>query len=193
MDPMPAPSTGYPTHMTVEEFLAVPETEPGHWQLVEGEVVVYFPTWQHQKAIENLLFAFGQWRRAASGRGSHIMEVDTAAGPDSMLGPDLQWYAEGRELNDRFSRPQPLGDLIVEVRSPSTWAVDIGRKRAIYERMGVQELWLVDPYSQTVLTFGRVTPDAPTFDVAAELGGDEELTSRLLDGFAVPVAEIFRD
>lgn len=193
MDPMPAPSTGYPTHMTVEEFLAVPETEPGHWQLVEGEVVVNFPTAAHQNAVLNVGSAIKDWQRSGTERGRVLLEVDTAAGPGSMLGPDLQWYAEGRELNDRFSRPQPLGDLIVEVRSPSTWAVDVGRKRAIYEREGVQELWLVDPYSQTVLVFGRVTPDAPTFDVAAELGGDEELTSRLLDGFALPVAEIFRD
>lgn len=193
MDPMPAPSTGYPTHMTLAEFLAIPESEPGHWQLVEGEVVVSFPTAAHQQAVENLLFALGLWRRAAPGRGRTLMEVDTTSGPDSRLGPDIQWYADGRELNDPFSRPQPLGDLIVEVRSPSTWAVDVGPKRALYERKGVQELWLVDPYSQTVLVFARSTPDAPAFDVVGELGGDEELTSPLLDGFALPVAEIFRD
>jgi len=35
--------------MTVAEFMAIPEDEPGHWELVEGEVVVNFPTGAHQR------------------------------------------------------------------------------------------------------------------------------------------------
>lgn len=185
------PATSSPRRMTVAEFMAIPEDEPGHWELVEGEVVVNFPTGAHQRAIENLLFALGLWRRAEPGRGQTILEVDTAAGRGSILGPDIQWYSEGRELNDMFLSPQPLGDLVVEVRSPSTWAVDVGRKRAIYEREGVPELWLVDPFSCTVLVFARTAPIAPTFDRVREVGCDETLTSPLLPGFGVTVAAIF--
>ena len=43
------PATSSPRRMTVAEFMAIPEDEPGHWELVEGEVVVNFPTGAHQR------------------------------------------------------------------------------------------------------------------------------------------------
>jgi Uma2 family endonuclease len=78
----------------------------------------------------------------------------------------------------------------VEVRSPSTWHVDLGRKRQIYERHGVRELWLVDPPAQSVLVFRRSGGSA-SFDITTEIGVDETLTSPLLTGFTVPITTVF--
>ena len=36
-------------------------------------------------------------------------------------------------------------DLVLEVLSGSTWRRDMGVKKTIYERMGVQEYWILDP------------------------------------------------
>ena len=36
-------------------------------------------------------------------------------------------------------------DFVLEVLSESTWRRDMGVKKAIYERMGVQEYWILDP------------------------------------------------
>ena len=185
------PATDAPRRMTVEEFLAVPESEPGRWELIDGEVVVSDPTFLHQQTATNLLFALETWRRAADRRGVVNLPVDTAGGPDTIVAPDLQWWSHGRDLPDPTTRPYPLGDLVVEVRSPSTWAVDVGRKRAIYEREGVRELWLVDPLSQTVLVFARSSAAAAEFDVARDLGPGDALTSPLLPEFSVGVAELF--
>ena len=41
-------------------------------------------------------------------------------------------------------------DLVVEVLSPSTAAKDRGRKRAVYERCGVKEYWLVSPEAKSI-------------------------------------------
>lgn len=35
-------------------------------------------------------------------------------------------------------------DFVLELGSPSTWREDLGRKRGIYERLGVREYWLFD-------------------------------------------------
>ena len=78
---------------------------------------------------------------------------------------------------------------MVEVRSPSTWRHDIGPKKAGYEAMGVRELWLVDFTS--VLVFRRSDPKRPDFDVSLELTPDETLTSPLLLGFALPLADLY--
>lgn len=189
MNAVPA-STSLARRMTVEEFLAVPETEPGHWELVEGEVVVSFPTFSHQRVVLDLGVAFTIWSRAAPDRGTTTLEIDTVAGSNSIFGPDLQWYAHDRELPDPNTRPFPVGDLVVEVRSPSTWAVDVGRKLAIYEREGVRELWLVDPLSRTVLVFARSTAGATSFDLARDLGAADTLSSPLLPDFALAVADL---
>jgi Uma2 family endonuclease len=41
-------------------------------------------------------------------------------------------------------------DWVCEVVSPSTEAIDRGRKRTIYGREGVSHLWLVNPLAKTL-------------------------------------------
>lgn len=180
-----------PQRMTVEQYMALPEAEVGHRELVEGELVVSFPTFAHEQAVLNLASEIRAWCGQAAGRGTVSLTIDTVAGPASMLAPDVQWWGPERELPDPHTRPFPLGDLVVEVRSPSTWAVDVGRKRRIYEREGVRELWFVDPLSRTVLVFARSSAGTDEFDAARDLGPAEELSSPLLPGFAVAVAAVF--
>lgn len=180
-----------PQRMTAEEFLALPEREDHRrYELVDGEVVVSEPKPLHQQAVANVLFRITLWTREAPGRGLPLLPIDTLIDRWTVLAPDLQWYAEDRDLPEMTTRPWPSGDLVVEVRSPSTWHRDIGHKREIYERDGVRELWLVDPPARTVLVFRR-SEGSTTFDVTTEIGDDETLTSPLLPGFAVAVAELF--
>ncbi|MCK9247574.1 MAG: Uma2 family endonuclease [Solirubrobacteraceae bacterium] len=185
---MPAAS---PAPMTAEEFLAIPAREGERLELIEGELIVMEGALlQHQLALGNLYGLLWTWSRTEPDRGLVALEVDTQLDRHNVLLPDLQWYAPGREL-DATRRPQPLGDLVAEVRSPSTWARDVGIKRDLYERHGAGELWLVDPAARSVLVFARTTPDAPRFDTVTERTADESLTSALLPGFAVDVAAIF--
>ena len=103
------------------------------------------------------------------------------------------WYREDRVPQRTDPMPYPMPDLVVEVRSPSTWRCDIGVKKAYYELHGAAELWLVDTAADVVLAFRRSSPKAEHLDVSVELAAGETLTSPLLPGFAVAVAEIFGD
>lgn len=83
---------------------------------------------------------------------------------------------------------------MVEVRSPTTWRYDVGAKRDVYERVGAAELWLVDTEAASVLVYRRSSAEVGAgFGVALELAADEALTSPLLPGFSVTVAELFAD
>ncbi len=180
-----------PQRMTADEFMALPgRDDSARLELIDGEVVLSKPTPLHQDAVMEIAFQLKLWTREAPGRGKPTLDIDTAIDRWTVLVPDLQWYSEGRELPGRTEPPWPLGDLVVEVRSPSTWHRDVGRKKQIYERDGVRELWLVDPSARTVLVFRR-TEGSATFDVTFEAGEDETLTSPLLPGFAAPVGELF--
>ena len=103
------------------------------------------------------------------------------------------WYSEGRVPSRDDRGPYPVPDLAVEVRSPSTWRFDIGRKKDNYERHGVAELWLVDTAADVVFVFRRSHPQAPHFDVSLDDGSDQTLTSPMLAGFSLPVGEVFAD
>ncbi len=178
--------------MTAEEFLALPEPERG-WpsSLVEGEVVVNHPTRLHGKVNTLLIVALAAWTRGGPERGEVSVPLDIGIDERNVYAPDVLWYAEGRAPARDAKPPSPLPDLAVEVRSPSTWRYDIGAKKAGYERHGLPELWLMDTAAHEVLVFRRSQAGAPAFDVAIELEREQQLTSPLLPGFALALAELF--
>jgi len=186
---MPVPA---PTRMTAEEFLAMPREETLRYELIDGELLVLSrPKPLHQAAVTSLLFEIELWIRCGGSRGFVTIDIDTGVDDWTVLAPDLQWYAADRDRPPLDEAPWPLGDLVIEVRSPSTWHIDVGRKRQIYEREGVRELWLVDPPARSVLVFRRTAAHAASFDDAAEVSAGEQLTSPLLPGFSADVAELF--
>lgn len=190
MHAMPAPAS--PAPMTAEEYLARPFADDGRRrELIEGEVVVTEPSFRHQDIVGALYSELRTWARAADDRGFASLNIDTAISERSVFAPDAQWYRAGREFADPDVRPQAVGDLVIEVRSPSTWQYDIGIKRSRYESLGVAELWLVDTPARTILVFRRSSPDVRVFDVALELGDAHTLTSPLLPGFALALGDVF--
>jgi Uma2 family endonuclease len=176
--------------MTREEYLQFDEVPYGT-SLVDGELIVSFPLAWHQMLVHRILFAIELWIRHGSDRGETMGSIDTDLDETNVYGPDLVWYRAERLIRDVHARPQPLPDVAVEVRSPSTWCYDIGAKKTNYERYGLPELWLVDTAADEVLVFRRSSPKSRTFDVSEELTREDTLTSPLLPGFALPLRELF--
>lgn len=176
--------------MTADEYLAR-EFDEVRSELVEGEVVVQDPLNLHQVVVMDLFRALDGWAMEQPGRGRVSISLDVKLDERNVFGPDLMWYAEGRAPARHDQRPYPVSDLVVEVRSPSTWRYDIGAKKSAYERGGLPELWLVDTAANVVLVFRRSAPTAATFGVSLELGVGDELTSPLLAGFALSLGGLF--
>ena len=129
------------------------------------------------------------WEKGGVDRGFTCLPLDIKLDEFNVYAPDVLWYAEGHAPELMAPRPYAPPDLVVEIRSPSTWRHDIGRKKSGYEAAGVRELWLVD--FTCVLVFRRSDPKRPDFDVALELTPEETLTSPLLPGFALPLADLY--
>ncbi len=178
--------------MTAVQFVAARVPDHGRpWNLVGGEVVVNEPTRVHARVQSNILVALELWTRQAAGRGCAGLPIDIGLDDRNVFAPDVHWYREERVPANDAVPPYAMADLAVEVRSPSTWRYDIGAKKSAYERHGLRELWLVDTVAETVLIYRRSKSDSARFDLSLELEAGAKLTSPLLRGFGVPVAEIF--
>ncbi|ANX03835.1 Uma2 family endonuclease [Immundisolibacter cernigliae] len=105
-------------------------------------------------------------------------EADDAV--DTVVQPDLSVVCDPGKLDERGCRGAP--DWVVEVLSPATAGHDHIVKRAVYERAGVREYWLVHPVDRIVTVYRL---DAGRFGVPEV----RELTGRQAVG-ALPQVEI---
>jgi Uma2 family endonuclease len=82
-------------------------------------------------------------------------------------------------------------ELVVEIGSPGTRRRDETVKRALYERAGVSEYWVVDTELDVVRVYRRLGERfAPPEQLSLEAG--DVLTTPFLSGLELPLNEIFR-
>lgn len=178
--------------ITVEEYIDATADVPEPTQLIDGVMVVdQRRRIRHQDAVGEIVGAMAAWERAAPDRGCVSLPLDVILDRYNAYSPDVLWYSDEERLEwDGYQREMP--DLVVEVRSPSTWHYDVGLKRQTYERYGLPELWLVDTEAREVRVPRRSGPRASDFDVDVTVAYDEVLTSPQLPGFELPLREVFR-
>jgi Uma2 family endonuclease len=176
--------------MTVEQFHEL-DFGDARVELVGGAVVVHDVMPIHAYTQTRIASELDGWTRAVPGRGLALCPTVVDPTEYDSYAPDVLWIAEGHVPDDLRVILAHIPDLVVEVRSPSTWRYDRGRKREIYEAVGVGELWLVDPYDELVSVLRRSTPDTPTFDLELVLGREDTLRSPLLPDFELPLERIF--
>jgi Uma2 family endonuclease len=174
--------------MTVEEYLATPETTRRRelaWGVVREPPA---PGWNHQ-TIVGRLFTRLDAHVARNGLGKvGLSPLDVILDPvrNLVVQPDLVFVAAPRCGIIR-ERIWGAPDLVVEVLSPDSRRYDRVEKRAWYERCGVREQWLVDPVSRAISVCDLV--HAPADVVPYE--GDQLLRSPVLPRLRLRVALIF--
>lgn len=184
MSPMTA------TLLSADEYIATGDERSRWTELINGEVLVNNPTIRHQEIVSHLHGELRAWIKSKPGRGRSPGQLDVRFDHENVLSPDVLWASEGRMPADG-SHVDFVPELVVEVRSPSTWRYDTTTKFRIYERAGVAEVWLVDTAANSVLVYRRTTPQALIFDVALEVGVGQRLTSPLLEDFDLDITELF--
>ena len=102
-----------------------------------------------------------------------------------ILVPDLAGWRRER-VPGLLERDVPFFDVapdwVCEVLSPSTAALDRGRKLALYHQEGVTHAWLVNPRARTLEIFRR---GEPTWRLVSRHGGEEVVRGEPFD--AVPL------
>jgi Uma2 family endonuclease len=109
-----------------------------------------------------------------------------ARDPDTVRAPDVAFVCAQR-LPSRRPRGYFEGppDLAVEVVSPEDRASEVMAKVEDWLRAGCQEVWVVDPKTETVSLY-RSRDESRILRLGGRLTSGE-----LLPGFTLPVADIF--
>lgn len=177
--------------LTAEEFYALPDVdELRHAELLDGEVVVTPPTALHQRVVVNLLFVILDWGRARDGGGEVTAEPAVEITTRRVYVPDVAWWPQERigPPDEPPARDGPQA-LVVEVLSPSTRSFDVLRKQADYSRVGVEELWLIDPEPIAAQLYRRAGGE---LELVEELDADGVLASPQLPGLEVSLGRLTR-
>ncbi len=177
--------------LTYQDLLAMPEDGKRH-ELIDG---VYYvssaPRPLHQVVLTRLTVALGRYLDDHPPGVLLTGPADIVFSEIDVVAPDLLYISRERlgivtEINISGGVP----DLVVEILSPSTRRRDLVLKRRLYESRGVGEYWIVDPRAATVEVLRL---EGGAYRTAAALGADDELTTPLLPGLAVPLGGVFAD
>jgi len=179
--------------ITAEEFARMQFDEPV--ELVRGELFFPYredpmtrPSPGHGWVALEIGGLLRNWTRT-SGLGRVVSNdswITTGRDPDTVRGADVAYYPIERLPGGKL--PLKPGDLVpdlcVEILSPSDRWADVHDKISEYFGCGVLEVWIANPQRRTIEVF---RPDEPP----ATYRDDDEITSRLLPGFAVRTAACF--
>lgn len=187
--PIAVPSKPRARRITGEELLAMGDIGP--CELVDGRIVNMVPTGNEHGIIEaNLARHLGNFvaeRKLGWVSGGEV-GVYTRRRPDSVRGADLVFMSRvrsGSRPNRGFLTVAP--DLIVEVMSPDDRWRDIREKLIEYFTVGVDRVWLVDPDRRLIQVYRSPTE-------LTQLAETDTLTGEgVLEGFSLPVAELFEE
>ncbi len=172
---------------TLDDYRSWPDNE--RWELINGKAYAMSPSpriW-HQRLVGKLYLSLSVYVSDANSRSGRSCEPFIApidvflTGPDeaedTVVQPDILVVCDPDKIHEDGIHGAP--DLVVEILSPSTAARDLEDKKALYERHGVGEYWIVK-------TDGSVfvwTRNGPRFLPGTEYLTDMVVPSKVITGF----------
>jgi Uma2 family endonuclease len=139
------------------DYLTWPQEE--RWELFDGiPLMQAAPSWQHQSVFGEI---FAQFHRYLQGKPCRVFaspfDVCLAEGHESdedirtVVQPDIAVVCDESKLRKTGYFGVPT--LLVEVSSPATSRRDRVLKFNLYEKVGVQEYWIVEPDGKFINVF----------------------------------------
>jgi Uma2 family endonuclease len=157
---------------TYDDLVRVPE----HYvaEMFDGELYASpRPAVPHLRAAAKLAAKlYGTFDFDGPGGWIFLVEPELHFGHDVLVPDVAGWRRERLPAvpSDAYLTLAP--DWVCEVVSPSTEAIDRGRKLGIYAREGVAHAWLVDPLRHTLEVLGLA---AGSFEPLAKHQGNESI------------------
>ena len=124
------------------------------YEIIEGEkIMAPSPDWGHVNITANLVTIIGGYARTNK-LGVAVADNFDVHFPDgSLFKPDFIFVSVKNDrlfLDKRNMTLHGVPDMVAEIFSRSTMKRDVGIKKDVYERNGIKEYWIIDPWRETV-------------------------------------------
>lgn len=175
--------------LTVEHYRNLPETGP-RYQLIDGDLYMApAPNRFHQDISRNLEFILLRYLAEHPIGVLYHAPFDVYLTETDVFQPDIAVFLDANLnlLIDEGAAGPP--DLVVEILSPKTRRLDLENKKRTYARLGVQELWIIDPEPRLL---HRFVFEHDRENAVETLGADGRVTTPILPGLQVDLGEVFR-
>ena len=130
--------------LTYRDYACFPNDGNRH-EVIDGSHFVYpVPSLYHQAVSRRILFQLYPQIELAELGAVINAPVDVELSRFDIIQPDIVVVLK----ENRIATPTKVKgapDHVIEILSPSTASNDRTRKRALYQRAGVPEYWIVDP------------------------------------------------
>jgi len=170
--------------LTYEDFAAIPDDGLCH-EIIDGEHYVNpSPNLRHQLIsirLSSALFSFVSEHRLGH---VYTAPLDTLLSQHDIVNPDIIFVSNANAHVLTAPNIKGVPDLLIEILS-SNRDYDRKKKYRLYERVGVQEYWIVDPFEDAVDVYRRQDDRFVRVDPA------DTLTTPLLPGFTLPLRDLF--
>jgi Uma2 family endonuclease len=177
------------TKLTYADYLRLPDDGLRH-EIIDGEhYVTPAPTVRHQEISGRLFYQIQQYLERQPIGKLFYAPLDALLSEFDIVVPDLVYISNERSSFLTAKNLQGPPDLVIEILSPSTKHRDLGIKRDLYGRVGIQEYWLVDQM-QEVVDVCR-SESGLTFAAPVKYAKNAILKSPLFPGLELSLGRVF--
>ncbi|HKJ68247.1 MAG TPA: Uma2 family endonuclease, partial [bacterium] len=136
--------------VTYDDYRRLPD-DGKRYEIIEGELYVTpAPGTLHQFTVVQLATTLNIQIQKKDFGHVYVAPTDVVLSMTNVVQPDLCVVTRERSRIITRSNIVEAPDLVIEVLSESTAAVDRGAKKTLYEQYGVREYWIVDPEAGTL-------------------------------------------
>lgn len=161
-------------------------------EFINGQVVIHSPVkrkhWKITDLFSSLLSIYVRIKDLGVVGTEKVMIALTRNDYE----PDIVFF--NKEKAASFEEDQvlfPAPDFVVEILSKGTQKIDKTTKKDDYALHGIKEYWIIDPNKQIIQQFLLLKPTDKTYFEPYTYRMGEDITSKVIEGFSIPVAAIF--
>ena len=150
MDPRMSTYLKNSSKLSYEDYAKIPNDGMRH-EIIDGvHIVNAAPSTVHQHVSKRLQYQLYTKIELAGLGVVFNAPVDVQLTEFDIVQPDLVVILNENIRKITHTKIKVAPNLVVEILSPSTSELDYNLKKDLYERTGVQEYWIVDPFEQSV-------------------------------------------
>ena len=172
---------------TYEDYCQLPSDIRA--EVLDGELLMCAsPNTRHQRISREIEIPLCNWVEEI-GLGEVLdAPMDVVLSQHDVVQPDILFISRSQLKIITEKNIQGAPDLVVEILSPGDEQRDTVRKKAIYEKYGVKEYWIVDTMAETMAVFGL---EGRKLKEKAVYHCGEVLESAVLPDFSLSLEEVF--